>query len=100
MVLSWHHLQSMEIHWSIIVGTWKTCVPLIPYALSFDHLQSNIAGSGKSVLWSVPPCHFPAFPLSGTYMVIQCRNYSRCHEVARLWKCFRCIFLFRLQRHR
>ena len=89
-----------------IFGQWKSTVPFLwvhgkrasllfpmPSVLTISNL---IAGSGKSILWFVLPCHAP---LSGTYMVIQCRNHSGYHDIARLWKCRHCILLFRLQRH-
>jgi hypothetical protein len=60
-------------------------------------VSNQIAGSGKSILRFVLPCHIPFL---GTFMVIQCRDHSRYHEVARLRKCLHRLFLFRLQRHR
>ncbi len=55
MVLSWYHFQSVEIHWSFLMGTWKTYVRLVNfYAISFDHLKSD-SGLGKECTLVCPP---------------------------------------------
>jgi len=55
MVLSRKNIQSVEIHWPLLVGTWKTCVAFGLRRASTPDSHVSIAGSGKSVLWFAPP---------------------------------------------
>jgi hypothetical protein len=88
MVLSRRYIQSVEIHWLLLVLTWKTCV-----AFGLHHTSSyvSIAGSGKSVLWFAPPPTLST--LVKLTILFQFLNYTRYHSLARCWEGLDGLFL-------